>query len=386
MQAITGDDGTATTHWVLGATSGSQRVVARVTGDSSEVLQATFQAMAGPAEANLIGVDSGNDQRGPVGTGLENPLVVLVTDRFGNPVAGVPVNWSAHDGSIDPESSTTGDDGRAQASWVLGTSVGTQSAEASSSDLQGSPVTFHATADAGSADKLVRVSGDKQTGRPLQELNAPVVVRLVDRNGNGVPGRAVSWVIGTGGGSVSSVSTTTDADGNAETRWSLGPGSGLNTLNAVVSGVGFVGFAATATNEDGSGGGGGGDGGGGGGNGGGGGGTGGPTHLAFAVQPSDTRRGETLSPPVQVTVLDQSGTPVTSGQYEIKLELQGDHGKLNGHSTQRTQSGVARFDDLKVDEEGEYRLRASSDGFPAIDSRRFNVLPDDDHHHHGKED
>jgi hypothetical protein len=76
---------------------------------------------------------------------------------------------------------------------------------------------------------------------------------------------------------------------------------------------------------------------------------------------------------------------VTSGQYEIKLELQGDHGKLNGHSTQRTQSGVARFDDLKVDEEGEYRLRASSDGFPAIDSRTFNVLPDDDHHH-GKED
>jgi hypothetical protein len=398
-EASTGDDGTATARWVLGATSGAQSVVARVTrGGGPETLEATFGAVARSADAQHIGLASGDDQSAAVGTGLDNPLVVSVADRFGNPVAGIEVHWKANGGSVDPESSTTGDDGRAQTSWVLGSSTGTQTAEASNSVLEGSPVTFHATATAGSADQLVRFSGDRQSAGPGQELSAPLVVRLVDRNGNGVPNRAVSWVIGTGGGSVASANTSTDADGKAATRWTLGSGVGLNTLNAVVSGVGFVGFTATAISEGGGGGGGGGDGGGNGGgnghgggngNGGGGGGSGGgsPSELRFSVQPSDAGKDETIAPAVTVTILDQAGNPVTTGDHAVKLELQGDHAKLKGHNTQRTQSGVARFDDLKVDEEGEYRLRASTDGLPAIESESFSVLSKDgghghDHHHH----
>ena len=217
-EATTGDDGTATTRWVLGATSGTQSVVARVTRKESEALEATFAALAGSAEGHQMVLDSGDDQSAAVGTGLDNPLVVMVADQFGNPVAGVEVQWTAGSGSVDPESTTTGDDGRAQTSWVLGSSTGTQTAEASSSALEGSPVTFHATAMPGSADQLVRLSGDRQSGRPGQELSAPLVVRLVDRNGNGVPGRAVSWVIGTGGGRVASSNTSTDADGKADER------------------------------------------------------------------------------------------------------------------------------------------------------------------------
>ena len=63
----------------------------------------------------------------------------------------------------------------------------------------GSPVGFTATARAGSAN---RWCGSPATisARAGTELPDRLVVRLVDRAGNGVPNRPVSWVIGTGGG------------------------------------------------------------------------------------------------------------------------------------------------------------------------------------------
>ena len=383
-QATTDGDGTATSRWVLGATSGNQQVVARVVGDGvPDGLEATFAAIAGSGQAQQIRLESGNEQHGAVGSTLDAPLTVRVSDQFGNPVPGVEVHWKSGDGSVDPESSTTGPDGLATTSWTLGRSSGFQSASAVSAGLDGSPVTFTSTAGAGTADNLVQVSGDRQSGKPGEELAAPLVIRLVDRNGNGIPQGAVSWVVGVGGGTVSSASSTTGANGEAQTRWTLGS-PGNNTLNAVVSGVGFVAFTATAT--------GGGNGGGGGGGGGGGRDTPQPSRLAFTLQPSNTQQDERISPGVQVAVLDQVGRAVTSGDFEIKLELQGDPGKLKGHSSQRTRSGVATFDDLTIGETGTYLLRATSNGLASAESATFEVLErahdhdgHDHHHHHDKE-
>ena len=361
-EATTNSSGLAQAQWVLGATVGPQAVIASVEGVAET---ARFQATAGPAEPQRVALHGGDGQEAPVGTAVPNPLVVLVTDQFGNPVANVEVDWSAEDGSVDPRSSTTGSDGQAATSWVLGSSRGPQTATASSGQLSGSPVTFTATAVAGSASRLVRVSGDDQSGAPGQELGQPLVVRLVDKDGNGVPGRAVSWVIGIGGGSVGSASTTTDDDGESETRWTLGPSSGPNTVSAVVSGVGFVRFSATGT------------GGGGGCGGGGGGGGSSPSRLEFVVQPSDTEEDERMSPPVQVAVLDQNGNRVTDREIEVNLDLIGDDdGKLKGHRTEKTRSGVATFEDVEVDKEGEYRLRATSDGLPAVESNEFEIRDD----------
>ena len=73
------------------------------------------------------------------------------------------------------------------------------------------------------------------------------MVRLVDAAGNGVPGAAVTWVVGTGGGRVSPENTVTDEAGRTSSRWTLGPNPGENRVDAVVSGVGVVHFTATAT-------------------------------------------------------------------------------------------------------------------------------------------
>lgn len=353
--AETGTNGTAEARWTLGTVSGAQRVVARVVGlDGIEV---SFDAAVGSGGAVSIQAVNGNNQTAPVGTGLNDSLVVRVLDAFVNPVAGVNVEWDADGGSVDPGSVVTGSDGRAATYRILGSSAGSQTATASSSGLDGSPVTFTSQAVAGSADALVRVSGDNQSARPGAELPDPLVVRLVDSEGNGVPDRPVSWVVGAGGGHVESSNSNTDGNGEARTRWTLGS-SGTNTLNAVVSGIptGVVRFTALATN---------------------GGGSGEPARLEFRVQPSNSKEKKTITPPIEVVVLDQDGDPVTSQQIEVKLDLIGERdGRLRGDTRERTESGVARFSDLNVEREGNYRLRASADGLPSVDSDRFEVQHD----------
>jgi hypothetical protein len=362
----TDSQGRARAHWVLGTTSGTQRVVATVVGLDSSV---TFQALVDPAEARRIEAQSGNEQTAAIGTAVPEPLVVVVKDEFGNPVEGATVEWSAENGSVDPSESTTGPDGLASTSWILGRSVGQQRATASSGALDGSPVRFIATAGPGTATRLVLVSGNRQSAAPGRELPEPLVVRIVDREGNGVPGRAVSWVVGAGGGSVTSATSTTNGKGEAETRWTLGPSPGLNTLNAVVSGidVSVVGFTATAVTD------------GGGGGGGGGGGASTPTRLVFLVQPSDTERDRDISPPIEVGVLDQNGNRVTDGEFRITLQLvEEDDDKLDGDTSETTEEGVARFGKVEVDDEGTFRLRAVADGLQSVESDAFEIFEEDD--------
>jgi hypothetical protein len=356
-QPRTGRDGLARARWVLGASTGPQAVVARVVGSSA--LQVRFEASVGSGDAARMESVSGDGQRGAVGTALGDALVVRITDQFGNPVANVAVEWDGEDGSVDPATSQTGDDGQASTSWTLGSATGSHTATASSGTLDGSPVTFTATAVAGSADRLVQVSGNNQSANPGSELDQPLVVRLVDRQGNGISGRPVTWVVGAGGGSVASSTSTTDGDGKARASWTLGPSPGANTLNAVVSGVGVVGFVATARSNGGGGGGGGGS---------------RPDHLGFRVQPTDTRENKKISPAVEVVVLDAAGQRFTEREIEIKLEVTGDHdGRLGGHKTEHTRLGVATFSDLSVNRRGTYRLHATADGLPAADSDRFDV-------------
>ncbi|HEX2250715.1 MAG TPA: Ig-like domain-containing protein [Gemmatimonadales bacterium] len=358
-ESRTNEEGLAQAVWVLGGTVGTQSAVASVFG--ADDLTVIFEAVAGAAPARRIVAVDGNNQFAPIGTDLDDPLIVRVTDEFGNPVADVEVHWSANNGSVDPRSTNTGSDGLARTTWVLGSSTGSQSASASRDGLEGSPVEFTATALPGTADDLVPVSGNNQRGEPGQELREPLVVRLVDRDGNGIAGRAVTWIVGTGGGSVAPATSSTGNNGQAETRWTLGSSLGVNTVNAVVSGVGIVGFRATAVS-------------------GGGGGSGSaPSRLGFVTQPSDTERGRDITPPVQVEVLDQNGNRVTGEEFKIKLELTGnDDGKLKGHKDEETQSGVATFDDLEVNESGDYRLRATTDGLLAAESDVFQIYEEDE--------
>ena len=76
---------------------------------------------------------------------------------------------------------------------------------------------------------------------------APAVV-LKDADGNVMPGRAVSFVVTAGGGSVASGTVTTNGQGLASAgAWTLGPNAGTNVVEARMAGVSAVQFTAMAT-------------------------------------------------------------------------------------------------------------------------------------------
>lgn len=66
------------------------------------------------------------------------------------------------------------------------------------------------------------VSGEAQEGVVGQELAEPLVVRVVDDNGQPVPGQLVNWVVTAGGGHVFAGAALTNAQGIAQERWTLG--------------------------------------------------------------------------------------------------------------------------------------------------------------------
>jgi Bacterial Ig-like domain (group 1) len=201
----------------------------------------------GPAPAKIT-VMGGNGQVGEVGTELDDSLVVRVDDDQNQPIAGVRVAFSlgagADGGNTAPDTALTDADGEAFSRWVLGGIEGRQQviAEVVGQDLVAN---FSAQAERNSTLTLEGVSGNGQSAEPGSELGNPLVVRLVDEEGNGVAGQAVAWVVATGGGTASPETSDTDDEGFASTRWTLGDSPGDNTLNAVVSGVGVVKFTAT---------------------------------------------------------------------------------------------------------------------------------------------
>lgn len=91
-------------------------------------------------------------------------------------------------------------------------------------------------------------SGDAQTGTVGAALANPLAV-VVTRDGAPEVGATVSWAVLTGGGSVGSASSSTNAQGIATTTWTLGTAAGAQTARATVTGASGspVGFSATAT-------------------------------------------------------------------------------------------------------------------------------------------
>jgi PKD repeat protein len=84
--------------------------------------------------AAMISVVDGDGQQGQVGELLPAPIVVEVTDTAGNPIPGAEVQFvivSAGDSAqIEPASTTTDQQGHAEARMLLGDKVGLQTGEA----------------------------------------------------------------------------------------------------------------------------------------------------------------------------------------------------------------------------------------------------------------
>ena len=317
----------------------------------------TINAGVGSVAVSLAKV-SGDNQSALVGTVLVQPLVVTLTDAYGNPVSGVSVDFvlasvpsGATGQALSTASAVTGANGQASTMLTLGSKAGVYVVTASSSGLPS--VTFTATGTGtlpgAIATRMAQTSGNGQSGRIGTQLTEPFVVTVLDQYGSPFAGATVTFAItGVPAGGASAVLTATavvtNASGQASTQLKLGTKAGVYTVTASSGGLtgSPVTFTATATAT--------------------------PGLIAFRLVMT-TGNGQSgavnaqLADPFVVTVLDSAGNPVsgTAVHFAFTTVPSGSTGQSLSDTLVTTDVNGQAMTQLKLGSKaGTYTVTASS--------------------------
>lgn len=103
-----------------------------------------------------------------------------------------------------------------------------------------------APTETATADAIVVVQGAFQSAQFGRELASPVVLRVVDKNGAGMPKVQVTLAIVEGGGAVNPTSAITDSKGEISAKWTMGAAQPGQTIAASAPGVSAVRVQATS--------------------------------------------------------------------------------------------------------------------------------------------
>lgn len=112
--------GQAKVRWTLGREAGAQRLTARMARSDTTVEVTARARPAAPARLVFVAPVT----TGTAGQELPNPVVVEVTDTYGNSVPGRSVTFTATSGKIAPARAVTDSVGRAALKWTLGAKAG----------------------------------------------------------------------------------------------------------------------------------------------------------------------------------------------------------------------------------------------------------------------
>ena len=197
-----------------------------------------FQLQSRAGVAARLKYLSGGNQYGLVGQTLSAPLLVLVTDDYGNRVPAARVAFSVVGGGGSVEPAAVLSDGAALASTTatLGPVAGRQTFRAAA-DFTAETVTFDVTAMPGAPAALVLLSGDGQSAAVGAALPQPLRARVNDAFGNGVSGVSIDFRALTAGASLNPTVSTTDASGAAQSVATLAPTVGPDVFTAAVPGL-----------------------------------------------------------------------------------------------------------------------------------------------------
>ena len=183
-------------------------------------------------------------------------VTAQLVDAYGNavPAAGRTVTWSSTGGgSFASPTSATDAAGVATMVFTTSTTSGTTHAvTADDGTLNG--VSGNVVTQVGAPTAIVKSGADGVSLAAGSAVTPLPSVRVVDANGNGVPGIGVTFAVTAGGGAVTDGTRTTDATGTATVgSWTLGTVAGANTLgvtagslNAAFAVTGAVGPASAA--------------------------------------------------------------------------------------------------------------------------------------------
>ena len=141
--------------------------------------------LVAPAAPDAVELIAGNGQADSVAATVQQPYVIRVVDRYGNPVPATPVAWTVvrGEGSVASEDSRTDGAGSASAIHTFGTAAGDQVVVAAVVGVPGATVTFVSHARPG--QPAVLEIAREPTSTPAGDIiTPPVVVRILDQFGN----------------------------------------------------------------------------------------------------------------------------------------------------------------------------------------------------------
>ena len=230
------------TGLLMGRTAGRTVIAAKIEGVSGR----SSVSVVTPAAA--IDLVAGVNQRALAGKTLPQAVVVRATNRRGGPAAGKRVNFQITDGQglVDPASATTDADGRARASWTLGSYPGRQTLFATVENVD-SALAIVAEADPVPGNTRVVSLAETLSGHAGTELADTVAVRVTDSTGRVLGDVPVRWTV-VDGGSVLAISARTDSLGVAAARWTLAKRTGTQRLRAQVGGGSVLGIPPVTVN------------------------------------------------------------------------------------------------------------------------------------------
>jgi Bacterial Ig-like domain (group 1) len=191
-------------------------------------------------EGAQLRIVQGDQQEGPAGSSLPDPLIVRLLDQAGNSVPDRAVLWivRAGDGAINPATSTTDAQGFASAAWSLGPEAGPNAVDAEVPNI--GTVTFTAIALDTSAGGATMPSADRSTiAADPTSIRADsglstITVTVLDDGGNPLPGVTVALQATGDGNTLQQPSAATGTDGVATgTLQSSVPGQ--KTVSAIVN-------------------------------------------------------------------------------------------------------------------------------------------------------
>lgn len=221
---------------------------------------ATVAVVRQAAGQPVVKVFSGNNQSGPIGSVLAQPLVAQVLNASGQPVPNVPVVFrvTAQDGSLGPTQPGVSDmaintdaQGLASVQFTLGTHAGAGNnlVEASATGITATGV-FSASANSTGATLINVDSGNNQFGVVGQSLPLPFIAVVTDAGHNRIPNVPVTFSVTKGGGNINgqpSITLNSDGDGRVQAVLTLGPDAGINNNLVEASFPGNAGFTAAFT-------------------------------------------------------------------------------------------------------------------------------------------
>jgi hypothetical protein len=276
-------------------------------------------------------------------------ITVTVRDESGNPIPGAVVVLEASgQGNLLTQPPATDAAGVATGT-ISSTAVGPKIISA----RVGGSVNLNQTAQitvipAPAGVRLELVEGDAQQVPAGADVPIRPAVRVVNGDGQPLPGVPITFAVTAGGGTVYGGSQTTNSEGIARvTDWTLGTTPGQNTLEVRAESIDTdpVVFHAQGTAG------------------------GGVHHFVFRLQPHDVEVDEWFY--IEVAMVDEEGKVVPLSGIEIYAGLLHEgypdafNHRLKGDRFEETEDGIAVFK-LAITEPGRYRFRALSDELPSL--------------------